>query len=145
MPKSRKIYHLISAGKNVQNGKIRKIVALDPAAPLFNYNNPDERVAVGDAEIVESIHTNAGTLGFSHPIGDASFYPNGGRSQPGCGWDLTGACAHARSYYFLAESIKSDKAFRTYQCESFDQIRRGKCSIHNSRVALGGEPGNLGA
>lgn len=101
-------------------------------------------MAVGDAEIVESIHTNAGLLGFTHPVGDASFYPNGGRSQPGCGWDLTGLCAHARSYKFLAESIISDEAFRAYQCVSFEEMRRGRCTVHNESITLGGEPGNMG-
>lgn len=80
------------AGKNVQTGVLPKIIGLDPANPLFNYREPATRIAVGDALSVETIHTNAGTLGFSAPLGDATFYPNGGRSQPGCGIDLVGTC-----------------------------------------------------
>lgn len=128
----------------MKNGKLRKIVALDAAAPLFDFNDPSTRVAVGDADVVESIHTNAGRLGISHPIGNASFYPNGGRSQPGCGWDLFGICAHSRSYILLAESITSEKPFRTYHCKSFEQLSSGKCTDHDDTVNLGGEPGNLG-
>lgn len=132
------------AGKNIRSGKVAKIIALDPASPLFSVSNPSTRVASGDADYVEVIHTNGGRLGINYPIGDASFYPNGGSSQPGCGWDLTGACAHARSYFFLAESIVSDTEFRTYQCRSFDEVRRGRCIAHNELVRMGGEPGNQG-
>lgn len=121
-----------------------KIVALDPASPLFSVDDPTTRVATGDADFVEIIHTNGGTLGITHPIGDASFYPNGGSSQPGCGWDIHGGCAHARAYYFLAESIASQTEFRSYQCRSFEQLRRGRCNTHNRRVQMGGEPGNQG-
>lgn len=54
-----------------------KIVGLDPASPLFKYDDVDGRLAETDASYVEVIHTCAGTLGFSKPIGMASFYPNG--------------------------------------------------------------------
>lgn len=133
------------AGKHLRSGKLAKIVALDPAAPLFDSNDKTTRVAVGDADQVDVIHTNGGRLGIQHPIGDASFYPNGGRSQPGCGWDLTGACAHARAYYFLSESIKSSAGFRTYQCRSFEQMTRGRCRGQLATINMGGEPGNMGA
>lgn len=52
-----------------------KIVGLDPASPMFNYNDVDDRLAETDASYVEVIHTCAGTLGFSQPLGTASFYP----------------------------------------------------------------------
>lgn len=48
------------AGKNVRTGRVPKIIGLDPANPLFSYNNPATRIAVGDALSVETIHTNAG-------------------------------------------------------------------------------------
>lgn len=57
------------AGKHVINGKIAKIVGLDPASPLFSFNEIKNRLDATDAEYVEIIHTCAGTLGFSQPLG----------------------------------------------------------------------------
>lgn len=65
----------------IKKGKINKIVGLDPASPFFKYNDVTDRLADTDALYVEVIHTCAGTLGFSQPIGHASFFPNGGRAQ----------------------------------------------------------------
>lgn len=127
----------------METGKVRKIVGLDPASPLFRYRNVAGRLAENDARYVEIIHTAAGSLGFSSPIGTASFYPNGGRSQPGCGWDLSGACAHARAYFFFAESVYNDKGFFAYHCDNVREVRRGRCRVIEGTVKLGGEPGNL--
>lgn len=41
------------AGKQTTRGRVGTIVGLDPAGPLFNENNPDERLASGDADYVE--------------------------------------------------------------------------------------------
>lgn len=136
---------LPAAGKNIRSGKCAQITALDAAAPLFTYKDPTSRVARGDADYVESIHTNGGLLGFNQPIGDASFYPNGGRSQPGCGWDFTGSCAHSRSYKLLAESIASQKSVNSYECDSFERVARGNCLVRSENVHMGGEPGNEGS
>lgn len=133
------------AGKHVTTGILPKIVSLDPALPLFNFNDVNGRVAVGDAEAVEIIHSNGGLLGFSTPLGDASFYPNGGSSQPGCGIDLTGSCAHSRAHQFYVESINSDVGFWSWNCRSYDELRRGTCHIVGPQVQMGGEPGNMGA
>lgn len=132
------------AGKNVRTGRVPKIVGLDPANPLFNYREPATRIAVGDALTVETIHTNAGTLGFSAPLGDATFYPNGGRSQPGCGLDLAGTCAHSRAHEFYIESINTETHFYSYPCQSYDEIRRGRCTVIGEQQRMGGDPGNLG-
>jgi len=133
------------AGKNVRTGTLPKIIGLDPANPLFSYGTPSTRIAVGDARVVETIHTNAGTLGFSAPLGDATFYPNGGSSQPGCGLDLAGTCAHSRAHEFYIESINTDVHFYSYPCASFDEIRRGRCTVIGDQRRMGGDPGNQGA
>lgn len=78
------------AGKNLNNGRIHAVIALDPAGPLFSFDDEITRVAPQDADYVEVIHTNGGLLGFDLPIGQADFYPNGGRTQPGCGADIVG-------------------------------------------------------
>lgn len=123
------------------SGKIGKIVGLDPALPLFRYSAADARLASTDADYVETIHTNAGTLGFSDPLGHASFYPNGGSRQPGCGWDMFGYCAHLRSYSYYTESIFSSKKYLAVKCESLSELRHGRCCVTNEAVLaeMGGE------
>lgn len=122
-------------------GKVGKIVGLDPALPLFKHSNVDDRLASTDASYVEVIHTCAGLLGFSKPIGSASFYPNGGKSQPGCGHDFVGSCAHLRSYDLFLESLNTPKLVG-FECESFENLQHGKCTVVNDVVQMGGEPGN---
>jgi pancreatic triacylglycerol lipase len=73
-----------AAGKRVQNGRINTIVGLDPAGPLFDANNPVNRLDRNDAEYVEIVHTDTASFGIAFPIGDADFYPNGGTGMPGC-------------------------------------------------------------
>lgn len=129
-------------GKKVTAGKIPKIFGLDPANPLFSYDKVNERIATGDARTVETIHTAAGLVGFTEPLGDINFYPNGGSYQPGCGIDLTGACAHSRSHKYFAESINTKVGFYGYQCQSHQEIKKGKCTVIGAIKAMGGDPGN---
>lgn len=84
------------AGKLVRRGRINTIIGLDPAGSLFSVNTPAERLAVGDADYVECLHTNGGAFGFGigAPIGDADFFPNGGSVQPGC---ILNSCSHLRA------------------------------------------------
>ncbi|KAH8417470.1 hypothetical protein KR222_000503, partial [Zaprionus bogoriensis] len=124
------------AGKNVQNGQVHTIIGLDPALPLFNYDTPSKRLSSTDAYYVESIQTNGGTLGFLKPIGKGAFYPNGGKSQPGCGLDLTGSCAHSRSVIYYAESVTQDN-FPTMRCGSYEQAVANNCGSSYSSVKMG--------
>ncbi|KAL9698114.1 hypothetical protein quinque_001555 [Culex quinquefasciatus] len=128
------------AGKLIQGGRIATIVALDPALPLFSIRKPENRVAEDDAEYVQVIHTNGGLLGFLEPIGTADFYPNGGRSQPGCGWNLLGICSHARAWQlFLDSLLEADEYLMAEPIASLDDIQSlGVNRI--SRAKLGGEP-----
>ena len=108
------------AAKQITVGKVGKIVGLDPASPLFKYEDVNNRLADTDASYVESMHTCAGRLGMTKPIGMASFYPNGGRRQPGCKLDLVdvGTCSHKRaSAYYIESIIRSE--FYALRCESF--------------------------
>lgn len=133
---------MIIAGKNVKTGKVRKIVGLDPARPLFDVNNSTTRLDTFDAVHVEVIHSNGGSLGIYEPIGTASFYPNGGKSQPGCSWDPTGACSHNRALQFFSESIFTDVPFYATKCASFEEIVAGNCTESGQSAQMGGEPGN---
>ncbi|ETN66991.1 lipase [Anopheles darlingi] len=125
-----------------QFGRLNTIFGMDPALPLFSLDSND-RITLNDAQYVETIHTNAGLLGFDLPLGQASFYPNGGRVQPGCGVDVAGACAHGRAYEFLAESIVSG-GFTSVRCGSYDEILTGNCSVQGASRPMGGEPSNFG-
>lgn len=64
--------------------KIGKIIALDPAGPLFTLRSEKNRLAPKDAAIVEAIHTDR-TMGFYKNIGHIDFYINPHEIvQPGC-------------------------------------------------------------
>jgi len=124
------------AGKRVKRGKINTIIGLDPAYPLFNYNDCTTRLCPTDASYVESIQTNGGLLGFIEPIGKAAFYPNGGKSQPGCGIDAAGACAHARSYLYYGEALEKND-FPTMKCSSYELAVKKDCGSTYSSVRMG--------
>lgn len=131
-------------GKQVNRGNIHTIWALDPALPLFSVDNPGQRVHSTDAQYVEIIHTNAGLLGFDVPIGDASFYPNGGRTQPGCGVDVAGNCAHSRAWEFFAESITTGTHFVGRLCPqgwtNINNEQFGACVSNANNRRMGGDP-----
>lgn len=130
-------------GKQVTKGRIKTIIGLDSAMPLFRFKNPQNRLANTDAEYVESIHTNGQVKGFYNPIGDAAFYPNGGRSQPNCGYSPF-ACAHWRAVTYFAEAIAkgTDNAFDTVTCEEFEDVKIRNCSGSSGGVKMG-DPENF--
>jgi pancreatic lipase-related protein 1 len=75
---------------------LRRITGLDPAGPLFESQHPKARLDETDAEFVDVIHSNGenlilGGLGSWQPMGDADFYPNGGKIQHGCSNIFVGA------------------------------------------------------
>ncbi|XP_064552587.1 phospholipase A1-like [Drosophila montana] len=125
------------AGKNT-NGQVHTIIGLDPALPLFNYNKPNKRLSSDDAYYVESIQTNGGTLGFLKPIGKGAFYPNGGKSQPGCTLDVTGACSHGRSVTYYAEAVSEDN-FGTIKCGDYEAAVKKDCGSTYSSVRMGAD------
>lgn len=91
------------------------------------------------------MHTNGGMLGFGKPLGQADFFPNFGRSQPGCGFDITGTCAHLRASEYFAESITSD-GFIAQRCESFADINKNRCTVESpdELIIMSPEPANFG-
>jgi len=129
-----------AAGKRTVRGRIASIVGMDPAGPLFSLDDPANRLHHTDADYVESIVTDGGRLGFQWPIADATFYPNWGFTQPGCGIDLTGQCGHDRSIAFLVESINPQQIFGAIRCRGLDDIRDRECVISGTSRRLGGEP-----
>lgn len=123
-------------------GLIQVIMALDPAGPLFSLDSPNERVAPTDGVYVEVIHTNGGLLGFREPIGQVDVFPNFGRTQPGCGVDVSGQCAHERVNQLHAESINTH--FTAHECTSFLEIDNGQCTQTGRTARMGGPYGNVG-
>ncbi|XP_055528073.1 pancreatic lipase-related protein 2-like [Wyeomyia smithii] len=131
-----------NAGKG-QGGRLHTIISLDPAGPLFSAGQ-DDALSPQDAQYVETIMTNAGLLGIGVPLGQANFYPNGGRTQPGCGIDISGNCAHGLASTFYIESIGSTVPFRSTRCASHDEILEGVCTPSGPDANMGGEPSNHG-
>ncbi|XP_053660985.1 phospholipase A1 VesT1.02-like [Anopheles marshallii] len=143
------------AGKQIQNGQLHTIIALDPALPLFSIRQQDHRIAHQDAMYVEVIHTNGGMLGFLHPIGTADFYANGGTHQPGCRSDyVIGICSHARAWELFVESLlEPEEKLLASRADSLDAIqqdtglpglKRNRELRSVERVKMGGEPSSAG-
>ncbi|KAM8704983.1 hypothetical protein ACLKA7_009443 [Drosophila subpalustris] len=126
------------AGKRVAQNleQLHAIVGLDPAMPLFSWDKPEKRLASTDAFYVESIQTNGGKLGFVKPIGRGTFYPNGGKRQPGCGDDLDGLCAHTRSVTYYVEAVEQDN-FGSVRCADYKAAVAMECPSQYMGVRMG--------
>ncbi|KAH8284149.1 hypothetical protein KR054_011264, partial [Drosophila jambulina] len=123
-------------GKQLTTGKAGKIVGLDPASPLISYSKSEKRLSSDDAIYVESIQTNGAILGFTQPIGKAAFYMNGGRSQPGCGIDVTGSCSHTRAVLYYVEALLWNN-FPSKSCETYQEANKNACGDRFSSIAMG--------
>ncbi|XP_058118094.1 phospholipase A1-like [Anopheles ziemanni] len=131
------------SGKKLTTGRAGAIFGLDPAGPLFSSRDTSSRLANTDAEYVEVIHTNGGTLGMYDPIGTADFYPNGGKSQPGClPWLFGMSCSHGRAWELYAESVYTAVGFKAVPCDNIEQIVESVCRVDLPTVEMGGEPAN---
>ncbi|KAJ6636328.1 Lipase member I [Pseudolycoriella hygida] len=139
--------HVAGAAGKTTPQLIRSVVGLDPAGPLFSLDSPANRLDAGDGVYVESIITDAGRLGFQHPIGHGNFYPNWGTSQPGCGIDLTGNCGHGLVNNMYASSINNANHFGATRCTGLAAIQNRNCPQAGPSGRMGGEPvdnsGNL--
>ena len=142
--------------KRQSKWKIERITGLDPAQPCFKNADSTVKLHKSDAPFVDIIHTNGRLLsdiglGLPEPIGHVDFYPNGGKSQPGCVeidssyfkylpipiTDIKNSiCSHGRSYIYLTESLMSDvKKNCTFWAhywdlsfQSLNQIARESCN-----------------
>ena len=82
--------------------------ALDPASPYFT-DTLEMAVRRSDANFVDVIHTATNTAGLKQALGHVDFYPNGGKTQPGCHlnlWWLKGKCAFALLLSLLFASLR---------------------------------------
>jgi len=128
-----------AAGKRT-TGRLASVVGLDPGGPLFSLDVPADRIDFTDANFVEIHITDAGRLGFQHPVGHANYYPNWGTQQPGCGTDITGQCGHSLVRDFFAESINQNFVFGAIRCRNLDDIRARNCVVSGPSRRMGGEP-----
>ncbi|XP_049866190.1 uncharacterized protein LOC126366895 [Pectinophora gossypiella] len=136
------------AGSELRN--ISRITGLDPAGPLFEFQDPRARLDRTDAKFVDVIHSNGetlilGGLGAAQPLGHVDFYPNGGRVQHGCSNLFVGAvsdlvlpwaaaspegrslCNHRRAYKFFTDSVSPKCHFPAFPCSDYDTFLEGKC------------------
>ncbi|XP_044265372.1 uncharacterized protein LOC123011801 [Tribolium madens] len=126
-------------GKKVQEltgNKLPRIIALDPAGPLFISRPDEERLNKNDAEVVHVIHTDGGTFGFKSSCGTIDFYPNGGNSQPGCTridlLDIKSVaepitCDHHRSWQYFIEAVLNPNEFLATKCDGYTKFKTGLC------------------
>ncbi|XP_076643144.1 phospholipase A1 [Halictus rubicundus] len=133
---------------------VQRITGLDPAQPCFKNADPAVKLHKSDAPFVDIIHTNGKLLsriglGLPDPIGHTDFYPNGGKSQPGCTKIDTSyyrylplpvraisnsICSHGRSYIYLIESLISDiKHNCTFWAHPWDLSYRNLIAIETER------------
>lgn len=71
--------HVAAAAAKRTTALIQAVVGLCPAGPLFSLDDPANRIHHTDAQYVESILTDAGRLGFQHPVSQANYYINWGK------------------------------------------------------------------
>ncbi|CAG08599.1 unnamed protein product, partial [Tetraodon nigroviridis] len=130
------------AGTHVR-GTIGRITGLDPAGPLFEDVEKEQRLSPDDADFVDVLHTYTRealgvSIGIKRPIGDIDIYPNGGEVQPGCtlGDVLAVAgnfmdvmkCEHERAVHLFVDSLMNrDHASFAYQCTGPDRFQKGIC------------------
>ncbi|KAG0719866.1 Pancreatic triacylglycerol lipase [Chionoecetes opilio] len=150
-----------------------RITGLDPAEPFFQFMPPAVRLDPSDALLVDVIHTDADSIfnfgagfGMRQPVGHIDFYPNDGRSQPGCdslarvpltaltdglslleGLDAAQkefvACHHNRAAKLFTDSILSRCPYTAFHCASYTHYLKGKCvscGSEDSRCARLGLP-----
>ncbi|XP_035211609.1 pancreatic triacylglycerol lipase-like isoform X3 [Stegodyphus dumicola] len=103
------------------NKRLGRITGLDPAEPYFQYTMEEVRLDPTDAQFVDVIHTDGGSiitggLGMIQDCGHVDFYPNGGKRQPGCNQNVVGAIEkegdllYGHHYYIHLRCSYSDEA-----------------------------------
>ncbi|XP_053618175.1 pancreatic lipase-related protein 2-like [Plodia interpunctella] len=123
-------YHLIGLGVGGQYaaiasrlaGRLGHVTALDP--PIWE--DEADRLRTGDAMYTEVVFTTSDGVKPNERYGQVDFYPNGGQDMPGCGGDW--ACNHARSYFYMAESVVT-WGFTGTECGNNEDAFVGACDL----------------
>lgn len=118
------------AGKDLIDIKLKKIVGLDPAGPLFDARDVDNRLSPDSASYTECLHTGY-VFGIREPICQTDFYINSGSKQPGCkiteGIDFA-PCSHLRVIDIYIESLGNPKGFYGDRCPDLDGALNMNCN-----------------
>ncbi|XP_077283180.1 lipase member H-like [Arctopsyche grandis] len=133
--------HLLGfAGKTYlkSTGKLLpRITGLDVAGPCFKGANPDGRLSKDDAEFVQVLHTNAGSLGMRVPIGHIDFYINGGRNQPPVfGLICLMGCSHDRVIDIWKFAVLYPNKFVGIQCSKLKEVEQDQCFQRGRKAAI---------
>ncbi|XP_060837207.1 lipase member H-A-like [Rhopalosiphum padi] len=126
--------HIVGfVGKNLVD-TIPRITGLDPAKPMYENKPPEDRLYITDAHFVDVMHTNSANNGFKKSIGHIDFFPNGGKSQPDCGFSdkSTGSCSHIKAYHYFAHSIWAKEDYVARKCSSWDDYKAHECDDNES-------------
>lgn len=124
-------------GEFISSGRVARITGLDPSRPFIDMTQKRGRLSVDDADLVDVVHTNAGTLGEQSAVGHIDFYPNGGKKQPGCENEFIGSCSHERAVHLFVESINSPHAFQAWRCENEWAALHDRCQISDTLATMG--------
>lgn len=88
--------------------------SIDWTPSMWTHLRPDSAV------VVEVMHSNPGVMGYSEPLGDYDFYPNGLERQPGCGIEQD----HGASYQAESPSPSSSRHRRQFMGNLMNSIRK---------------------
>ncbi|CBY41148.1 unnamed protein product, partial [Oikopleura dioica] len=127
-------FQAVTGGK-----RIGRFTPLDAAGPIFDECPAEARVDETDANYVDFIHTDSGrlpALSMAANVGDADFYVNDGRHQPGCPTpSLDTNCEHQRAVQIWVSSF--DISCYACPCESYQDLENGLCSNNCRLNAIG--------
>ncbi|XP_044746473.1 phospholipase A1-like [Coccinella septempunctata] len=129
------------------NETLPRIIALDPAGPIFDVRPESRRLNKHDAKVVFVVHTDRLKFGFPTNCGTIDFFPNDGINQPGClKLNLTDLsisslqdplwCSHRRAHDLFIEAIAHPGGFVSTKCDSYVDYQSHKCD-GNIKVSMG--------
>ncbi|XP_049880883.1 pancreatic triacylglycerol lipase-like [Pectinophora gossypiella] len=115
--------HVVGNAGRTTGNRPARVTGLDPAGPLWHSNGNALRAS--DGQYVEAIHTDGYLQGIMTAIGQANFYPNGGRNpQPGCSDSI---CSHDRAPSLFAVTIRYNRHIGRL-CANLSQAQSNSCT-----------------
>jgi len=116
-----------------------RFTPLDAAGPVFDSCSSAARVDKTDATYVDFIHTDSGklpALAMKEAVGDADFYINDGRHQPGCPEvALDTNCDHQRAVRMWTSSFTEPCI--ACPCQSYADLLSEQCDNCISQNTVG--------